>query len=83
MARLYWQTYTEKLGAVPWRNDLEPRAARHALGCLLARIDGKSPLEYLSEPERDRQRRVVVSLMAEPPDNFNALINEFIAMLDN
>ncbi len=38
----------------PWigATALEPRAVRHTLGCLLARVAGRSPLEYLDEPHR-------------------------------
>src|SRR5918996_6574254 len=40
------------------------------VGCLmLARVDGKSPAEYLSELERDRARRLGISLIVEPPQN--------------
>jgi aminoglycoside phosphotransferase (APT) family kinase protein len=55
---------------------------RHALGCMLARVAGRSPLEYLSEAERDRQRRVVVRLMHSPPLGVVDLICDFIAGLD-
>jgi aminoglycoside phosphotransferase (APT) family kinase protein len=38
------------------------------LGCLLlARVDGKSPAPYLTEPERARVRALAVLLLSEPP----------------
>jgi len=38
-------------------------------GLFLARVDGKSPVEYLTrEPEKDTVRRVARSLLADPPD---------------
>ena len=40
---------------------------RLPLACLLARVDGKSPLEYLDVEERDRQRAAVLKLMAARP----------------
>lgn len=46
---------------------LAGRAGRHALGCLLARVVGRSPLEYLTAPERARQQAIVVDLMRDPP----------------
>src|SRR5205085_10022401 len=68
--RQFWRSYCEALGdAVPWRADLEPHAVRHTLGCLLARVAGRSPLEYLGEDERRRQRDVVLSLTGQPPGN--------------
>ena len=78
----YWQAYTQALGNVLWARDLEPRAVRHALGCLLARVAGRSPLEYLSEAERSRQRRVVLSLLPEPPCRVQDLVSEFLLQLE-
>ena len=46
---------------------LEARAARLLPGLLLARVDGKSPVEYITtEAARDRVRRVARALLAEP-----------------
>jgi aminoglycoside phosphotransferase (APT) family kinase protein len=59
-ATLFWSTYRADLGTPDWANDLEVHAVRHTLGCLLARVAGRSPLEYLSSEERSRQRATVV-----------------------
>lgn len=46
---------------------LEPDSTRH-LGCLhLARVDGKSPAEYLTEGERERVRRSAREMILRPP----------------
>src|SRR5665213_973270 len=37
-ANSYWASYREAAGDVPWAVDLEPRAASHTLGCLMARV---------------------------------------------
>jgi aminoglycoside phosphotransferase (APT) family kinase protein len=76
-ARQFWAGYLAALGDVPWRDELEPMAVRHTLGCLLARVDGRSPLEYLGERERMRQRAIVLALMAEPPETIYALTQQF------
>ena len=77
-AETFWQTYRSSLGDdVPWAADLEPFAVRHTLGCLLARVAGRSPLEYLSAEERERQRSTVVGSMAEPPATLRSLIGQF------
>ncbi len=58
------------LGHVTWEPvaSVEARAARLLPGLLLARVDGKSPVEYITrEPERDRVRRVARALLAAPP----------------
>lgn len=88
-AGLYWGTYCATVGnagdtpaEVPWLGDLEPRVVRHTLGCLLARVAGRSPLEYLSADERARQRAAVISLMADPPKSMASLISEFLSRLE-
>ena len=57
------------LAGVSWEpcGALEARAARLLPGLLLARVDGKSPVEYLTdERDKDRVRRVARSLLAAP-----------------
>jgi thiamine kinase-like enzyme len=73
----YWRIYLEELGALAWAEDLEPRAVRHTLGCLLARVVGRSPLEYLGEHERLRQREAVLSILPRPPLRMADLIATF------
>jgi hypothetical protein len=49
---------------------LERRAARLLAGLLLARIDGKSPVEYLTlESQRDPVRQVARALLLRPPES--------------
>jgi len=76
-ARLYWQTYQSSVGPRLLTSALEARAVRHSLGCLLARVDGRSPLEYLSSAEQDRQRFFALSLMPKPPATIAALIDSY------
>lgn len=46
----------------------ESRAARLLPGLFLARVDGKSPAEYLTDPaQKDRVRRVARALLLDPP----------------
>lgn len=77
-ALLHWQTYLTSLGDVSWAKELEPMVVRHTLGCLLARVAGRSPLEYLGEDERLRQRRVVIHLMQAPPVEVAGLVDAFV-----
>lgn len=81
-AGLFWKVYQTASGH--WGADpgLEARAVRHTLGCLLARVDGRSPLEYLRPNERDRQRAVVAQLAAEPPSCLLELIASFATLLE-
>jgi len=76
-AQLFWESYRDALGAGA-AQVLEARAARHALGCLLARVEGCSPLEYLNAGERARQGTVVVNLMRQPPVGVPETILAFV-----
>ena len=73
----YWRIYAEALGAPEWATDLEPRAVRHTLACLLARVVGRSPLEYLSPAERVRQRDAVLRIIPSVPATIADLIYLF------
>lgn len=77
--RFCWQTYQQTAAELAKTDGFEARAVRHTLGCLLARVDGRSPLEYLSAAERDRQRTVVLTLIRKPPER----IPELVETLDN
>ena len=72
-AQLYWQSYND--------TSCESRAVRHTLACLLARVAGRSPLEYLDTQERARQQGAVVQLISENPATVPALIERFVACL--
>jgi aminoglycoside phosphotransferase (APT) family kinase protein len=63
--------------------ELEAAIVRQCLGCLLARVAGRSPLEYLDETEKRRQRLVVTGLMLGPPDSVAALISRFLNGIDD
>ncbi|WEK52670.1 MAG: phosphotransferase [Candidatus Kaistia colombiensis] len=64
------------LDAVDWepREKIEARVARLLPGLFLARVDGKSPVEYITtDPDRDRVRRVARPLIANPPATLAAI----------
>ena len=79
---LFYQGYVQTIAPMPWADDLEPRAVRATLGCLLARVDGRSPLEYLNPDERNRQRDATLALMADPPASVAELVERFIAEIE-
>jgi 5-methylthioribose kinase len=81
-ASSFFRVYAETLADVPWVRGVEPDAVRHALGCLLARVQGRSPLEYLDPAARERQREVVVALLANVPNRVDDLVGEFLARLE-
>jgi aminoglycoside phosphotransferase (APT) family kinase protein len=80
-AKLYWRTYLRVVGEGEWTKDLEARAVRHTLGCLLSRVAGRSPLEYLDDAERARQREAVLALMQGVPTTVPRLVDRFTERL--
>jgi aminoglycoside phosphotransferase (APT) family kinase protein len=55
------------------REPLEARIAHLLPGLWLARVDGKSPVEYLDEEGKARVRAVALALLARPPDTLHAI----------
>jgi len=80
-AALFWRVYFNEIAPLGW-NAIERRVVRHTLGCLLARVVGKSPLEYLTTEEAARQKRVTLQLMANPPATITDLIAGFIQKIE-
>lgn len=79
----YWQVYRQTLGDLAWAAELEARAVRHTLACLLARVAGRSALEYLDKEEKIRQRDAVLALLPNPPATIGGLIRQFTEYLPN
>ncbi|HUC62997.1 MAG TPA: aminoglycoside phosphotransferase family protein [Alphaproteobacteria bacterium] len=64
------------LEGVAWegRATLEARAARLLPGLFLARVDGKSPVEYVTdENQKNRVRRVAREFLLAPSDRLSAI----------
>jgi 5-methylthioribose kinase len=69
----FWSAYGDvmcRVAGSTW-DDLERRTILHVAGCMLARVDGKSPVDYLSEPQRERVRRIAFELFSSPPQRIN------------
>jgi aminoglycoside phosphotransferase (APT) family kinase protein len=66
-ARDFVDVYSAVVGPVYWGANMQAMAVRHTLGCLLARVEGRSPLEYLGESSRRSQRASAAALMRNPP----------------
>ncbi len=65
---VFAEGYLECVTAEP-RSDIEARAAHLLPGLFLARVDGKSPVEYLTrEADRDRVRRNARAWLEKPSD---------------
>jgi aminoglycoside phosphotransferase (APT) family kinase protein len=73
------------LSAVNWedRNVLERRTARLLPGLFLARVDGKSPVEYLTdEGQIEKVRRVARALLAKPVARLADIRNAWLKELE-
>jgi len=82
VAEVFWQVYCKEIARLNWAAALEPRVVRHTLGCLLARVAGKSPLDYLAPEEVRRQRDIVLALMVKPPTTVPDLMAEFVHKIE-
>jgi 5-methylthioribose kinase len=65
----FWSAYRDVVRNVAgdkWVK-LERRSILNLAGCLLARIDGKSPVDYLIEPQREQVRKFALELFRAQP----------------
>jgi aminoglycoside phosphotransferase (APT) family kinase protein len=76
-AHNYWATYEAETGPAVWFSSVENRAVDNTIACLLARISGRSPLEYFSDDERRVQKEAALCAVARRPATVPALIDDF------
>ncbi len=77
----FWNRYRQSLMAARTGlmfHEVSERTPRHLAACLLARIDGKSPVDYLREEwQRDFVRRHALAWLKTPPVAAEQLITEW------
>lgn len=78
--RYFWTAYAS---FVTWERpqDLEARICKLLPALMLGRVDGKSPVEYLSENERQQVREIATRLIVSPTQtlgDFTAKISTLI-----
>jgi 5-methylthioribose kinase len=67
----FWAAYLERIEQGSWRVDgLIPRSIEHASACLLARVDGKSPVEYLDPATQNSVRRLAIEALQTRPESW-------------
>ncbi len=71
------------LAGVTWesRLALEARIARLLAAIMLARVDGKSPLEYLHAHGKDLQRQFALARVRSPVARLSAIRNDWLSTL--
>ena len=67
-----WSVYWSEVG-LPDRTDRERDAVRTLAALMLARVDGKSPVEYLTDEGRQTVRWIARQLIADGTDHFEAV----------
>ncbi|MCY4018749.1 MAG: phosphotransferase [Chloroflexi bacterium] len=81
MAAEYWRAYITRLDPALVER-LQPSAVDHTLACLLARVAGRSPLEYLDKAHRSRQKGIVLELIQREIGTLPELIDVFLEQLE-
>lgn len=76
----FWERY--RSGVIDARTGLDAnaigqRTPRHLAGCLLARVDGKSPVDYLEGWQQDFVRRHALAWLTHPPHDLGQLVREW------
>jgi len=79
-ALLSWKSYRSVFNFEA--DNFEERCMKHLLGCMLARIYGKSPLEYLTGSEQKWQFKIVTMLINEIPRTLTQLFISYKNLLD-
>ncbi|MCX5479117.1 aminoglycoside phosphotransferase family protein [Kaistia geumhonensis] len=78
----FWRSYAAHVDFEDV-DTLERRIAALLPALMLARIDGKSPVEYLSEPERRTVRAIAAALIPSPPHRLDDLLTRIGTDLDH
>jgi len=74
LTRVFWEAYAQRISYRPFA-ELQTDALAHFGVCILARIDGTSPVDYLPEPpKRDAARRLGVRTLLERPTNWETVL---------
>lgn len=82
LAREFWCRYIARL-ELPnicdemRDRELAGRTVKHLAACLLARVDGKSPVEYLNEPQQAFVRELVLRLFERIPNHVEDVFDKF------
>jgi aminoglycoside phosphotransferase (APT) family kinase protein len=80
-AHLAWRSYLQAVAPFHQTADFQSRVARHTLACLLARVAGRSTLEYFNADHRRAQQEAVLQLLRGGPEDVTELIDSFVSQL--
>lgn len=71
MVQSFWSAYRQ--AGAQWD---ESRTVAHLAACLLARVDGKSTVDYLTSAAQSFVRQATRDWLLTPPDDVNSLLND-------
>ena len=72
---LFADRYLQSVSSVSKFSGIEERWIKHTLGCLLARVHGRSPLEYLKDSERALITEKTLECLDQLPSDIHTLID--------
>jgi 5-methylthioribose kinase len=77
LAHRFWSHYRNSLGLIGEtpgfvRGELDRRAIAHLAACMLARVDGKSTVDYLSASQHNAVREYTRDILLDPPHTLEA-----------
>lgn len=78
LADVFWTSYRELLGRQIAAGELialESRMIVNMAGCLLARVDGKSPVDYLMPSDQLHVRELARDWLRQPPPTWEAAVS--------
>ncbi len=79
LSRQFWQSYRDVMAARVSPQELEElwtRGVQHFAGCAWARLDGKSPVEYLTDVKRrDQMRALCLQVFKAGPSDWPEVIS--------
>ncbi len=73
LTRAFWRGYASAVRFRPLA-ELQARGIEHLAVCLLARIDGTSPVDYLSEAKRETVRWMARGILQERPTGWEDVL---------
>ncbi len=79
MIEAFWNSYRAALGDTFDLKDLEVRVVRLLLMLMLARLDGKSPVEYLARQQQDFVRDFVTQRLPDGNFDLQAVSDDWFA----
>jgi 5-methylthioribose kinase len=83
LTRQFWSSYLDRRDISPEaRSELVRRASLHAAACSLARVDGKSPVEYLDARGQAVARSFAREALQAEPATWDYMINILIHTFD-